>query len=92
MPLHRRVPKRGFTNIFKKEYHVINIWKFEKLEGSEFGPEELVALGLARPGSQIKVLGDGELKRAVKIRAHKFSHEAGLKIEAAGGSWEVIAS
>lgn len=92
MPLHRRVPKRGFTNIFRTVYEIVNTGRLEKLAGSEFGPAELAALGVVRPGSRVKILADGDVSRALTVRAHKFSQEAVKKIEAAGGSAEVIAS
>ena len=90
MPLHRRVPKRGFTNVFRTPYEIINIGVLEKTNRVEIGPVELAAQRLIRPGARVKVLADGELTRAIKVRAHKFSHAAIEKIKAAGGSWEVI--
>ncbi|MEW6363111.1 MAG: 50S ribosomal protein L15 [Acidobacteriota bacterium] len=90
MPLHRRVPKRGFTNVFRTPYEIVNVGALEKTDRVEIGPVELAAQKMVRPGARVKVLGDGELTRAVKVRAHKFSHAAIEKIKAAGGSWEVI--
>jgi large subunit ribosomal protein L15 len=95
MPLVRRVPKRGFTNIFRTEYTVVNLSQLEKLDpaampGNEVTPEVLVARGLARSGRPVKVLGVGEVGRAFKIKAHRFSKSARAKIEAAGGSCEEL--
>ncbi|MEZ5331516.1 MAG: 50S ribosomal protein L15 [Thermoanaerobaculia bacterium] len=89
MPLVRRVPKRGFTNIFRTEYEVVNVGRLAGLEG-EVTPETLAAHGLVKAGRPVKVLADGDLTVAVKISAHKFSRAAREKIEAAGGSCEVI--
>ena len=91
MPLHRRLPKRGFTNIFKKEYAVINVGRLEQLEGNEFTPELLVELGIIKSlGDGLKILGSGELTRAIQVRANLFSKAAQEKIQAAGGSCQVI--
>jgi len=91
MPLHRRLPKRGFTNIFKKRYAVVNVARFERLPGDSFGPEQLVELGVVKKlGDGLKVLGGGELSRPITVRAHLFSASAKEKIQAAGGSAEVI--
>ena len=91
MSLIRRVPKRGFTNIFRKEYAVVNLDKLTDLEG-EVTPAVLVDKGIVRKGMQVKVLGDGEIGKALKVSAHKFSKSAQAKIEAAGGQCEVLAS
>jgi len=92
MPLHRRIPKRGFTNIFRKEYAVVNLHRLEKLEGQEFSPQSLQASGVfKRLGHGLKILGEGALTRAITVRAHKFSKTAAGKISAAGGKAEVIA-
>jgi len=91
MPLTRRVPKRGFTNIFKTRYQVVNLASLGDLSG-EVTPEVLIANGLVRSGCLVKVLGDGEIKSAIRIQAHKFSASAKAKIEAAGGSCEVLES
>src|ERR1700752_2414640 len=65
MPLHRRLPKRGFTNIFKKQYAIINLDRLQKLEGDSFNPDRLMELGAVRKaGDGVKILGTGELKRA----------------------------
>ena len=94
MPLHRRLPKRGFTNIFKKEYAIVNVSSLEKLEGSSFDAESLLKLGVIRKLKQhgLKVLGSGELKRSITVKADIFSKSALEKIQAAGGTAEVIGS
>lgn len=89
MPLVRRVPKRGFTNIFRTEYTVVNLAQLAGLEG-EIGPELLASKGLVRAGRRLKVLGDGEVESALTVRAHKFSKSARAKIEAAGGTCEEL--
>lgn len=91
MPLVRRVPKRGFTNIFKTRYQVVNLDRLGSLEG-EVTPEVLHQHGLVRSGFRVKILGEGEVSNALTVRAHKFSASAKAKIEAAGGSCEVIGS
>ena len=92
MPLKRRVPKRGFTNIFRVEYRTVNVDRLNELPvGSEVTPEFLQKLGLLRKGKNpVKVLGNGELKIALTVRAHKYTGSAVQKIEAAGGTAEVI--
>jgi len=91
MPLHRRLPKRGFKNIFREEYAVINLGKLSKLEGDSFYPDRLIELGIVKKiGAGLKVLGTGELDRKVTVRAHKFSQTALDKIQKAGGIAEVI--
>jgi large subunit ribosomal protein L15 len=94
MPLHRRLPKRGFTNIFKKEYAIVNVSSLEKLEGSSFDAESLLKLGVIRKLKQhgLKVLGSGDLKRQITVKANIFSKSALEKIQAAGGTAEVIGS
>jgi len=89
MPLVRRVPKRGFTNIFKTEYAVINVAQLAALEG-DVTPQVLAEHGLVRAGAKVKVLGDGEIGRALKVTADKFSKSARAKIEAAGGRCEEL--
>jgi large subunit ribosomal protein L15 len=91
MPLVRRVPKRGFTNIFKKDIEIVNIEHLLNLEGA-ISPELLIASGLVRAGRPIKVLGRGEIDRSIVISANSFSAGARKKIEAAGGTCEVIDS
>jgi large subunit ribosomal protein L15 len=90
MPLHRRVPKRGFTNIFRKEYDIVNLEKLAALGEKTITPEVLLAARLVQGKNQIKVLGDGELKSALTIQAHKFSKSAQEKITKAGGKFEVL--
>jgi len=92
MPLHRRLPKRGFTNIFKKEFAIVNVSSLEKLEGDTFDVQSLLKLGVVRKLRKdgLKVLGSGELKRAITIKADLFSKSALEKIQAAGGTAEVI--
>ena len=91
MPLHRRLPKRGFTNIFRKEYAIINIGRLAELEGDTFTPDHLMELGLVKKlGAGLKVLGEGELTRKISVQAHVFSKSALDKIQQAGGTAEVI--
>src|SRR5690242_8077820 len=91
MPLHRRLPKRGFTNIFKKQYAIINLGRLDVLEGDTFNPDRLAELGEVRKlGDGLKVLGSGDLKRAIHVSAHHFSKSALDKIQKAGGTAEVI--
>lgn len=92
MPLIRRVPKRGFTNIFRVEYAIVNLARLAAIEETEVNPELLVELGLAKRGKQVKILGQGEISRALKVFAHKFSDSARAKIEAAGGSCQELTS
>ena len=91
MPLHRRLPKRGFKNIFRKEYAVVNVGLLEKLDGDTFNANRLKELGVIKKlGAGLKILGMGDLKRALKIEAHIFSKSAAEKIQAAGGSATVV--
>jgi large subunit ribosomal protein L15 len=92
MPLQRRIPKRGFTNIFRREYAVVNIQDLETLNSAEpVTPEILMQKGLIKDmKTGVKVLGTGELKAKLTVRAHKFSKSAVEKIVAAGGKAEVI--
>jgi large subunit ribosomal protein L15 len=91
MTLVRRVPKRGFTNLFKTTYAVVNLHQLEDFD-REVTPETLAARGIVRGGMPVKVLGDGELKKALTVTAHKFSRSARAKIEAAGGRCQEHAS
>jgi len=92
MPLQRRIPKRGFTNIFRKEYSVVNLQDLEAMTGADpITPEILMQKGLIKDMKiGVKVLGTGELKTKLTVRAHKFSKSAVEKIQAAGGKAEVI--
>jgi len=91
MPLHRRLPKRGFTNIFKKQFALINLGRLDKMQGDTFSVESLMASGIIKKlGDGLKVLGSGELTRPITVQAHLFSASAKQKIEAAGGKVEVI--
>ncbi|MEO7191480.1 MAG: 50S ribosomal protein L15 [Vicinamibacterales bacterium] len=94
MPLHRRVPKRGFTNIFRVEYAVVNLDMLSEVfdAGSEVTPDVLRQRGLVREKASVpvKVLGRGDISKQLTIRAHKFSGAAAKKIAAAGGVAEVI--
>ena len=91
MPLHRRLPKRGFTARNRKRYQVVNLQAFEELEGSEFGPDELARLGLIGSASKpVKILGEGTPGRPVTVRAHAFSASARERIEAEGGTAELL--
>ena len=92
MPLHRRLPKRGFVNLFRKNFRTVNIDRLNGLEsGTVVGPEALQAAGLLRKGrDDVKVLGNGEIKIALTVQAHKFTKAAAQKIEAAGGKAELI--
>ena len=92
MPLQRRLPKRGFTNIFRKEYAIVNLsdlYRFEK--GSTVDLSLLVAAGLVNKiGAGVKLLADGDIKKSLTIKVHKFSQSAKAKVEAAGGRIEVV--
>lgn len=91
MPLVRRMPKRGFTNIFRKEYVVVNLDRLNRFEeGTVVTPEVLREAGVVKKKGEIKILGSGELKKALTVKAHAFSRSAMEKITAAGGKAEVI--
>ncbi len=94
MPLFRRIPKRGFTNIFAKEYAVVNVEELNRFpENTVVTPELLIEEGLVKAGKAvdgIKILGDGDVKVKLTVKAQKFSKTAAEKIEAAGGKAEVI--
>lgn len=92
MPLQRRLPKRGFTNIFRKEFQLVNVRDLERIDKTtEIGPEVLREAGLVKKKSvSIKILGQGELKKALTISAHAFSGSAKDKIEKAGGTVKVL--
>jgi large subunit ribosomal protein L15 len=91
MPLHRRVPKRGFTNIFREEYNIVNLEKLADLGESTINPDVLRKAGVISTKRKVKILGDGELKSAITVHAHKFSKSAQEKITKAGGKFEVLA-
>ena len=94
MPLFRRVPKRGFTNIFEKEYATINLDELNRFEeNTVVTPELLFSEGIVKRGKAkdgVKILGDGELTVKLTVQSQKFSKSAAAKIEAAGGKVEVI--
>ena len=92
MPLYRRIPKRGFTNIWKTEYTVLNVDDLNRFEaGTVVTPELLTEIGMVKQVKDgIKILGDGNLEKNVTVKAHKFSKTAIEKIESAGGKAEVI--
>jgi large subunit ribosomal protein L15 len=94
MPLHRRMPKRGFTNIFRKEFNIVSLERLVEM-GAEFHgdpitPEVLRKAGVIKTKHPVKILGDGDLKVAITVHAHKFSKSAGEKITKAGGKIEVL--
>ena len=93
MPLYRRLPKRGFHNLFRKEYAIVNLDRLaEFAPGTKVDPEALLSAGIIRKLQDgLKVLGSGELPHALHVRAHKFSKSAAEKIQKAGGTVEMIA-
>ena len=94
MPLHRRMPKRGFTNIFRKEFNIVSLERLvemgEEFYGEPITPEVLRKAGVIKTKHPVKILGDGELKVAITVLAHKFSKSAQDKITKAGGKVEVL--
>ena len=90
MPLHRRMPKRGFTNIFRKEYSIVSLETLAGLGESEVTPDALRKAGVIKTKRPVKILGDGELTKALTVHAHKFSKSAQEKITKAGGKCEVL--
>ena len=93
MPLHRRLPKRGFVNIFRTEYEVVNLGRLASLGESEITPELLRKAGVvSSKKTLVKVLGHGELSAALTVHAHKFSKSAQEKIEKAGGKIQIVAA
>lgn len=90
MPLHRRLPKRGFTNIFRVEYTVLGLDRIAELNETELTIEKLQALGIAKKNGLVKVLANGEITTAVTVHAHKFSKAAQEAIEKAGGKAIVL--
>ncbi len=94
MPLHRRMPKRGFTNIFRKEFNIVSLDRLmemgKEFHGEPITPEVLRKAGVIKTKHPVKILGDGELKVALTVHAHKFSKSAQEKITKAGGKIEVL--
>ena len=91
MPLHRRLPKRGFTNIFKKQFALINLGRLDKMEGDTFTPDSLQALGtIHKLHDGLKVLADGDLTKSLTVHAHRFSEKAKERIASLGGRAELI--
>src|ERR671935_1691706 len=90
MPLHRRLPKRGFTNIFRTEYNIVNLEKLASLGENTINPDVLRKAGVISTKRPVKILGDGELTSAITVYANKFSKSAQEKITKAGGKAEVL--
>jgi len=90
MPLHRRLPKRGFTNIFRQEYNIVNLEKLAALSETTINPDVLRKAGVISTKRPVKILGDGELKSAITVHAHKFSKSAEEKIVKAGCKIEIL--
>lgn len=91
MPLQRRIPKRGFTNIFRKEYTTVNLKDLKSIKADVITPESLLEEGIIKGYKDgVKILGDGEVERPFVLRAHKFSKGAREKVLSAGGKVEVI--
>jgi large subunit ribosomal protein L15 len=94
MPLHRRMPKRGFTNIFRKEFNIVSLARLvemgDSFHGDPITPEVLRKAGVIKTKHPVKILGDGELTVAITVHAHKFSKSAQDKITKAGGKVEVL--
>ena len=91
MPLHRRVPKRGFTNIFRKEYSVVNLARLEKMAKDEITIKDLIEAGIIKSARErVKILGQGDIASSKTVHAHKFSQCALKKIEDAGGKAVLI--
>jgi len=91
MPLNRRLPKRGFTNIFRKEYSEVNLNSLSKISKDKINPKDLVDARIIKKETElIKILGDGDISGAKTVYAHKFSKSAQKKIENAGGKTIII--
>ena len=92
MPLYRRIPKRGFTNIWRKEYEIVNVETLNRFDnGTEVTPELLIAEGIVKQVKDgIKILGNGKLEKNLTVQAQKFTKSALEKIEAEGGKAQVI--
>src|SRR5580704_17411474 len=87
VPLHRRLPKRGFTNIFKKEFAIVNLRDLERVPGDTFNVDRLMELGVVKKlGDGLKILGTGDITRKIEVEAHIFSKSAAEKIGKAGGT------
>lgn len=92
MPLHRRLPKHGFTNIFKKEFQIVNVSDLARCDAGDVTIETLKSVGLVKKTDiPVKILGNGSLDKALTVKASAFSKSAIAKIEAAGGKAEVVA-
>ena len=90
MPLHRRMPKRGFNNIFRQEYNIVSLERLAALGATTINPDILRQAGVIKTKHPVKILGDGEVKTAITVQAHKFSKSAQEKITKAGGKVEVL--
>jgi len=91
MPLHRRLPKFGFTNLFRKEYQIVNVADLARCEGAEISAETLKAAGLIKKTTvPVKILGNGNVDKAYTVKAAAFTKSAVTKLEAAGGKAEVV--
>lgn len=91
MPLQRRLPKRGFTNIFQERYSVVNIGALDKLEETAITPEILADAGIIKnQKNRVKILGQGDISKPITVKAHAFSASAKEKIEKAKGSIELL--
>jgi large subunit ribosomal protein L15 len=90
MPLHRRMPKRGFTNIFRKEFNIVSLERLAELGETTITPDVLRKAGVIKTKHPVKILGDGNLTVALTVSAHKFSKSAQEKITKAGGKVEVL--
>jgi len=91
MPLHRRLPKRGFTNLFRKVFQIVNVADLSRCKSDQISPETLVAAGLIKKsGGPVKILANGEVNKAFTVKAAAFSKAAADKIEKAGGKTEVV--
>lgn len=89
--MQRRLPKRGFTNLFRVEFKAVNLRDLDRFEaGASVGPEELIEAGLIGKNDQVKLLGQGDVTRALQVKVHRVSGSARSKIEAAGGAVELI--
>jgi len=91
MPFYRRIPKRGFTNIFRSEFEIVNVERLNCFKSnSAVGPDEMRKAGLIKGKHAVKILGRGEIEVALTVKAHAFSKSAQVKIRASGGSFEII--